>query len=457
MRIALTVLDPAAVGNDLVDGVLSSLSTAVEGSDPPVSVDVVAPQASPQGEPPDVIVALVASVATTVLPEWVAKAGHVPLIGVWTSGEAADDLVTIPSRWDDVVSRSDTGRLIRAVRRVLARIASERHHGRDLSLLRDIIDLVPHCTFSYDGDGRLILANRAMARVYERPVDMVEGRTFAELQAVPEEASRLTAKAREVIREGRPVHDEAVAFTYNDGSVHLLDINLLPIPGSDPTVLGVAVDVTAQKQAEQEIKQAIHDLNRLLSATVDSLSLSVEERDPYTAGHQSRVARLAVALAEELALAPDRIAGIRIGATLHDIGKLAIPSEILAKPGRLGHEEYQLVKTHAACGHKIIANVPFPWPVGDMVLHHHERLDGSGYPDGLSGRDISLESRILGVCDVFEAMANHRPYRPALGTERALAAILEGRGTLFDPDVVDALGRVAARSENRPLDIWEGG
>jgi PAS domain S-box-containing protein len=455
MRIAFTSLAGNPASQDL-DGIVRSGSRravasaclkATEGEEPPELVDLVAGGTLPDRDLPDVIVALIDSVAETVLPAWIARASHIPLIGLLTSRTIEDDLSTISLHWDEVVTIDDRERLVYAIRRALRRVARTRQANRAVSRLREVIDLVPHLTFSYDGDTRLLLANRAMANAFGKPVARIEGQRFVDLEADPAEMECLASKFGSVIWQGRPVDNEVVDLTYHDGTVHLLNVSLRPIPGPDSAVLGVAVDITEQRKAEAEIQQAVRDLNRLLSATVDALSLSVEERDPYTAGHQTRVAQLAVAIAEELALDPERIIGVRIGASLHDIGKLAIPSEILAKPGRLSHEEYQLVRTHAGCGHKIIANVPFPWPVGDMVLHHHERLDGSGYPDGLSGPDISLESRILAVCDVYEAMANHRPYRAALGAERASAQIREGRGTQFDSDVVDALGRVTARSD----------
>jgi PAS domain S-box-containing protein len=384
-------------------------------------------------------------------------AAEIPLIGVWTEQNSQDDLERASLRWEDILPWGEWARLNRVIRQTVTRLGNGRRQRSELSQLREVIDLVPHFTFSYDRDGRLLIANRAIATAYNLSVDKAEGRTIDEILPVREEALHMTERAKDVFREGLPVHDECVPFTYGDGSVHLHTINLLPLPGTHPAVLGVAVDVTAQKKVESEIQQAVRDLRKLLSATVDSLSMTVEERDPYTAGHQSRVASLAVAIAAEMGLDAARVAGLHIGASLHDIGKLAIPSEILSKPGRIAHEELQLVKTHPAAGQRIIANIPFPWPICDMVLHHHERLDGSGYPEGLAGDAISLESRILAVCDVFEAIANHRPYRPALGTARAFEVVVAGRGTSFDGDVVDALGRVVEKSGNGANSAWEAG
>ena len=168
----------------------------------------------------------------------------------------------------------------------------------------------------------------------------------------------------------------------------------------------------------------------------------VETRDPYTAGHQRRVADLARAIAEEMGFSRSKIAGIRMVGIVHDIGKVAIPAEILSKPGRLNGTEFELIKNHSQVGYDILKPIKFPWPVAQIVLQHHERMDGSGYPRGISGEEILMEARILGVADVVEAMASHRPYRSALGIDKALAEISINRGKLYDIKVVDACLKV---------------
>jgi putative nucleotidyltransferase with HDIG domain len=163
----------------------------------------------------------------------------------------------------------------------------------------------------------------------------------------------------------------------------------------------------------------------------------MEMRDPYTAGHQRQVAQLACAIAQEMGFPPERVEGMRVLGCLHDIGKIAIPAEILSKPGRLSAMEFTLIKDHPRAGYEIIKDIDFPFPVAEGILQHHERLDGSGYPRGISGPDIILEARILGVADVVEAMASHRPYRRSLGIDQALDEISRNRGILYDPEVVD--------------------
>ena len=192
-----------------------------------------------------------------------------------------------------------------------------------------------------------------------------------------------------------------------------------------------ARDITRRKQVEEQLLATLEE-------TVNALASAVEQRDPYTAGHQRRVAQLACAIAKEMGLGGERIDGLRLAGVIHDVGKISVPAEILSKPTRLTEMEFNIIKTHSQAGHDVLKKIRFPWPIAEMVLQHHERMDGSGYPQGISGDQILLEARILAVADVVEAMSSHRPYRPALGMEEALSEISEARGTLYDPDVVDA-------------------
>ncbi len=191
------------------------------------------------------------------------------------------------------------------------------------------------------------------------------------------------------------------------------------------------------EQAQEELRHSYAQLRRAFEGTIQILTSAVEMRDPYTAGHQQRVTRLACAIAEEMGLSDERIEGIRMAAVVHDVGKIAVPAEILSKPGRLDDLQWGMIKVHPQVGYDILKPVEFPWPVAQIVLQHHERLDGSGYPQGLSGEEIILEARILAVADVVEAMASHRPYRPARGIDKALEEISQNRGVLYDPEVVD--------------------
>lgn len=184
------------------------------------------------------------------------------------------------------------------------------------------------------------------------------------------------------------------------------------------------------------------NLEHLLKETVSALSSAVEKRDPYTAGHQRRVTQLACAISEELSLPKKQISGISMASIIHDIGKLYVPAEILSKPCRLNEAELTLIKIHPQVGYDILKSIEFPWPVAQAVLQHHERLNGSGYPQGLKGEMIILEARVIAVADVIEAMASHRPYRPAIGIDKAMEEIYQKKGELYDPAIVDACLRI---------------
>jgi PAS domain S-box-containing protein/putative nucleotidyltransferase with HDIG domain len=201
-------------------------------------------------------------------------------------------------------------------------------------------------------------------------------------------------------------------------------------------------DITNRKQSEEELQRSYYKLRETLIATVNTLASTVEMRDPYTAGHQRRVTILACAMAEEMGLTEAQFDGLRMAGLVHDIGKFSVPVEILNKPGRISETEFNIIKVHPQAGYDILKEIEFPWPVAQIVLQHHERLDGSGYPQGLKDGGIMLEAKILAVADVVEAMASHRPYRPALGIEVALEEITKNRGLLYDPEVVDCCIRL---------------
>jgi PAS domain S-box-containing protein len=203
-------------------------------------------------------------------------------------------------------------------------------------------------------------------------------------------------------------------------------------------MLSLTRDITKRKKAEEDLKQTLESLRKAFGATIQVMVSAVESRDPYTAGHQIRSADLARAVATEMGLPEEKIDGIRMAGSIHDIGKLSVPAEILAKSTKLSELEFSLIKEHARIGYEMLKDVESPWPLAEIVYQHHERMDGSGYPRNLKGDDILMEDRILAVADVVEAMASHRPYRPALGLNAALEEIENNKGTLYDADAVDA-------------------
>jgi putative nucleotidyltransferase with HDIG domain len=193
---------------------------------------------------------------------------------------------------------------------------------------------------------------------------------------------------------------------------------------------------------EKELETSLASMKKVLGETVEAIAYMSEMRDPYTAGHQRRVAKLASAVAREMGMAEEQVEGIRVSGFLHDVGKIVVPAEILSKPGRINEAELSLIRTHSSVGYEILKLLEFPWPVAKAVLQHHERRDGSGYPGGLTAEVLTVEAEILAVSDVVESMASRRPYREALGIDKALEEISEKKGTLYNPQVVDACLRL---------------
>ena len=212
--------------------------------------------------------------------------------------------------------------------------------------------------------------------------------------------------------------------------------------GQATGILGYTRDITERKQADEELQQTLESLRKAVGATIQSMVSAVEMRDPYTAGHQIKVANLAIAIAKEMGLPQDKIEGIRMAGSIHDIGKLSIPAEILSKPTKLTDIEFSLIKEHSRSGYEMLKDVESPWPLAQIVYQHHERMDGSGYPRNLKGDEILIEARIMAVADVVEAIASHRPYRPSLGIDAALAEIEKNKGTHYDKTVADACLRL---------------
>jgi len=290
-------------------------------------------------------------------------------------------------------------------------------------------DAVTDPIFLHDRDGNIMRANTTYAGQSGMDMRDIIGKPYWQVFPVLDgpmqsclrawETKKVTKEAEEELRmpDGRifvshsySVKDEKGGYAY---SVHFMQ------------------DITERKQAAERLRQN-------LEGTIKTIASAVEARDPYTAGHQRRVAKLACAIGQEMGLEVDRIEGIRWGAMIHDIGKIHLPAEILSKPTKLTKLEYNLIKEHSQVGYDILRGIEFPWPVADIVHQHHERLDGSGYPQGRKDGEICLEARIVAVADVVEAMSSHRPYRAGLGIDKALAEIRRGKSRQYDPDVVDS-------------------
>ncbi|MCG2721756.1 MAG: PAS domain S-box protein [Thermodesulfovibrionales bacterium] len=308
---------------------------------------------------------------------------------------------------------------------------------------RDSIENSPLGIRIVNEDGKNLYANRAMLDIYGYS-------SVEELEAVPRK-QRYTPESydehRERIRKRKrgehvpPSYE--ISIVRSDGQVRYLSVSRGEVLwDGEKQFLVMYQDVTGRKQMEEELGQSLERSKKAMEGTIQTVTSIVEMRDPYTAGHQRRVAELACAITKEMGFSEEQVEGIRMSARIHDIGKIYVPAEILSKPGRLTEAEFGIIKSHPQVAYDILKTVEFPWPICDIVLQHHERMDGSGYPTGLSGEGILMEARILAVADAIEAMASHRPYRPSLGIDKALEEISQNRGVLYDPEVVDACLRV---------------
>ena len=318
--------------------------------------------------------------------------------------------------------------------RIEESLRESNHATAVASSIIDSLQSTASVGFGYvDREFRFLRINPMLASVHGGRVEDQIGRTVAE--AIPALWPTLKPIYQHVLDTGEAVINQEVSgeTAVEPTRVHywLTNLNPVRVNGIVTGIGIVVIDITDRKELEES--QAT-----LTRSVVGALSASIELRDPYTAGHQERVAQIAVAVATELRLEPDEVDAIELAARIHDLGKLSVPSEILTRPGRLNDAEMEVVRIHSQAGFDLLERVNFPEHVGEMILQHHERLDGSGYPNGLQGEQIALGSRIIAVADVVESMASPRPYRPALGLDAALKEIQRGSGTLFDADVVEA-------------------
>jgi HD-GYP domain-containing protein (c-di-GMP phosphodiesterase class II) len=207
------------------------------------------------------------------------------------------------------------------------------------------------------------------------------------------------------------------------------------------------IEIDNGKRMQLELQHGFENLKKVMNSTVQAITRTIDKRDPYTSGHQHRVADLSRTIAREIGFSENEIEGIYIAAAIHDIGKISIPAEILSKPVQLSDIEISLIQAHSQTGYDILEGIKFPWPIAEIVLQHHERLNGSGYPRGLAGEDVLMAARIIGVADVVETMASHRPYRPSIGIDKALEEITQNKGVLYEPLVVDACLKIFSNKD----------
>jgi len=312
------------------------------------------------------------------------------------------------------------------------------HHSR--RVLQEFIQFW-HATFEAlsegiflcNKEGRILLCNTALLRllgkhsseVIRRPCWEVAHKTSRRIDNCP------------AVRMRQSGHKECLLWQMGDRWLEAV-VDPLREDGRITGYIHFMFDVTERVQAEQQLKDAARKLKQMMDGSIRAIASTLEMRDPYTAGHERRVAQLACAIAADMEMHEDRIEGLRIACYVHDIGKIAVPAEILSKPTKISDHEFGIIQTHPQFGADILKEIDFIWPVVEATLQHHERLDGSGYPQHLRGGKIILEARIMAVADVVEAMCSHRPYRPALGVRKALQEIAGGKGKRYDAQAVSA-------------------
>jgi PAS domain S-box-containing protein/putative nucleotidyltransferase with HDIG domain len=310
--------------------------------------------------------------------------------------------------------------------------------------IRAFVETSQDWIWSIDLKGIHTYSNPAVENILGYTPDELIGKSSLELMH-DEERQAVETKLPQWVKEKRGWQNLVLQWRHKDGRWRWLESNAVPIFDGTGKLIGfrgVDRDISERKQAEEELQKGYDKLHDTMIATVNTLASTVEMRDPYTAGHQRRVTVLACAMAEEMGLTEEQFDGLRMAGLVHDIGKFSVPVEILNKPGRITETEFNIIKHHSQAGYNILKEIEFPWPVAQIVLQHHERLDGSGYPQGLKNGGIMLEAKILAVADVVEAMASHRPYRPALGIDVALEEIAKNRGILYEPEMVDVCKRL---------------
>jgi PAS domain S-box-containing protein/putative nucleotidyltransferase with HDIG domain len=305
---------------------------------------------------------------------------------------------------------------------------------------RNLIETTSDWIWETDSEGKYTYSSPQVQNLLDYQPEEIVHDTLTKF-VIPVHAVALSDAFKKVLDEKRPFSGFELPCRTKKGRSIVLEYNAVPVFDELGNLIGyrgIARDITDRKTAMEILQKSRDDLHASLEETVTSLASTAEKRDPYTAGHQQRVERLACAIAKELGIPESRIEGLHIAALLHDIGKITLPSEYLSKPTKLSREEKALIKCHPEVGYEILKNIQFSWPVAEIVYQHHEHLDGSGYPRGLTEDDILLEAKILAVADVVEAMSSHRPYRPSLGIEMAFEEIRSGRGTRYHAPSVDA-------------------
>jgi len=336
-----------------------------------------------------------------------------------------------------IIKPFDKRDLRAAVEMAFLRHEMERRIREDEKKMATILNSIVDMVVVVDSDGYINYINAAGLKMLAKERDFVIGKPISEIVKIgsdPKEDS-------DVFFPMSMNYIEFNNYLKTNGKSIPVDFTSTPLWMENGKLKGAVLvirDITQQVEYDKKIQESMEILSRAMHGTVDVITKTVESRDPYTAGHQKNVADIATEIAKFMGLKRDVVEGVKLAGQIHDLGKIGIPAEILNKPGRISEIEFALIKTHSQIGYDILKNIDFPWPVADIVLQHHEKINGSGYPNGLKGEEILIEAKIIAVADVLEAMASHRPYRAALGLEVAFAELEKHKGTLFDEQIVEA-------------------
>jgi PAS domain S-box-containing protein/putative nucleotidyltransferase with HDIG domain len=352
-------------------------------------------------------------------------------------GEVINVLITSTARYD---TDGKTIGFMGTIKDITERKKAEDTLRESEKKYRTILENMDDVYFEVDIKGNITFVNPSSCKMSGYSEEELIGMSFKNISAPDdiEMVMQYFGKISLTGKTGKPFLWKLVKKNGEQGFFELV-ASLIRDKQSNPIGFkGIGRDITERKRAEEKLQQTLEILRNAVGVTIQVMVSAVEVRDPYTAGHQLRVADLARAIATEMGLCQDKIEGIRMAGSIHDIGKLSIPAEILSKPTKLTAIEFSLIKEHAQSGYEMLKNVESPWQLAQIVYQHHERMNGSGYPRNLKGDEILLEARIMAVADVVESMASHRPYRPALGIEAALEEIEKNKGILYDDAVVDA-------------------
>ena len=317
-----------------------------------------------------------------------------------------------------------------------------KHRDYSAEWLHLLVESALDAVITMDSGGRIIAFNPAAENIFGHSREKVIGKRVSDLLIPPKFRTFHEKGLREHLRTGaQKIIGKRIQVTAlrADGDEFPIELEVVTVKeSSNPVFMAYIRDISERILAFEEKIDNYKKIKKILLQTVLAVSKALEIRDPYTAGHQKRVAHLATAMAQELQLDEERIEGIFFGALIHDIGKIAIPAEILTRPGKLSREDEYYLKTHCIKGYEILKAIEYPWPIAEIALQHHEHLDGSGYPQGLTGSNILIEAKIISIADVVEALTSHRPYRPAISLEEALFIIRSKAGRWFDKKAVMA-------------------